>query len=83
MFDAGLASSDDSEIFAEATRRQAVLITKDEDFLSIRSAAAKGACVVWLRIGNATNRVLIGWFAARFSMVLAALDMGEGIAEVR
>ena len=83
VFQVGLATADDPGIWTYAVSAQAVLITKDEDFLAIRSAAGTGPAVVWLRIGNATNRVLIGWFAARFPAVLAALGAGELIVEVR
>ena len=83
VLDAGLATADDPDIWTEVVRRQAVLITKDEDFLALRSAAPAGPSVVWQRIGNATNRALIGWFAARFPMIVAALEAGEGVIEVK
>jgi predicted nuclease of predicted toxin-antitoxin system len=73
VFDAGLASADDPDVWSETVRRNAVLITKDENFLAIRSASRDGPSVVWLRIGNATNRALIDWLAPRFPAILAAL----------
>ena len=83
VFDVGLVSAEDPGIWAFAVSSQAILVTKDEDFLTIRAMSANGPAVVWLRIGNATNRVLIDWFAKRFATILAALASGEGIVEVR
>lgn len=83
VFDVGLASAEDPDIWALAVSSHAVLVTKDEDFLTIRAMSAHGPSVVWLRIGNATNRALIDWFAKRFGSVLAALAAGQGIVEMR
>ena len=83
VLDAGLTAAEDHDIWALAVRSGAILITKDEDFLAIRSRTASGPAVVWLRIGNATNRVLIGWFSTRFASVMAALMDGASVVEVR
>jgi hypothetical protein len=37
---------------------------------------------VWVRIGNATRRVLVARFAAVFPRVLAALERGETIVQI-
>ena len=83
VFDLGLADAEDLQIWSHAAKTQFVLITKDEDFLTVRSSLPDEPSVVWLRIGNATNRVLIDWFAKRFPAVLAALHAGEVFVEVR
>jgi predicted nuclease of predicted toxin-antitoxin system len=83
VFEANLTASDDSEIWAHAVRSNVVLITKDEDFLAIRLTGQVGTPVVWLRIGNATNRALLVWLAPRFGGVLSSLAGGELVVEVR
>ena len=81
--DAGLTRADDPVIWAHAVHHEAILVTKDEDFLYLRASQPGRSAVVWLRIGNATNAALVAWFAPRFANVLAALDAGEAIVEVR
>ena len=78
-----LATAEDPAIWLHAVATHAALITKDADLLAIRINAAAGPAVIWLRIGNATNRNLIGWFARRFPAVIDALLAGESIVEVR
>jgi predicted nuclease of predicted toxin-antitoxin system len=82
VFDRGLTNADDPVIWAYAVQFQLILITKDEDFLAIRVTSG-GPAVVWLRIGNATNRALLKWFAPRFPAILAALAANEPVVEVR
>lgn len=79
----GLERADDTVVWAHAVKSHSILITKDEDFLSIRLQSSDGPAVVWLRIGNATNRNLISWIETRFELVVAALQAGEKIIEVR
>ncbi len=83
VLDVGLAGADDQEIWLDAVAKDAVLITKDEDFLAVRARSPGGPAVIWLRIGNATNRRLLTWFAVRFPSILASVEAGDGIIEVR
>ena len=58
-----------------------ILLTKDDDFaLRFRQ---EGLRIVWLRIGNASNRVLIAWLESRWPEVEQALSAGERMVEVR
>ena len=83
VFDLNLADAGDTAIWAKANELGAVLITKDEDFVLIREHAGAGSAVVWLRVGNAVNRVLIGRFETALPAIPAALDAGESVIEVR
>jgi predicted nuclease of predicted toxin-antitoxin system len=80
--DLGMQSARDHEIWQQASASGAVLVSKDEDFVTMRALRRDGPAVVWVRIGNATRRVLIARFAAAFSRVLAALDRGETIVQI-
>jgi predicted nuclease of predicted toxin-antitoxin system len=82
VFDHNLASAIDGTIWKLATATGAVLVTKDEDFVFLREQTDGGPAVVWLRIGNATNRVLLPWFAQRFPAIERALNAGEILVEV-
>ena len=58
-----------------------VIVTKDEDFAFFH--ATEGLQILWLRIGNASNRNLTAWLAPRWEEIVAALTAGELIIEVR
>lgn len=61
----------------------AIIVTKDEDFARRRVLADDGPQVVWLRIGNTRRQALLSWFAGMFPRVIAALDHGWTLVEVR
>lgn len=77
----GMVGAPDSAIADLAEREALVLVTKDEDFLYLR--LPRRFAVVWLRIGNATNRALEQWLSPRWSAVIRALSSGEMLVEVR
>jgi len=79
----GMRHADDGTIWAYALRNGCILITKDEDFAR-RSAQSKQApVIVWLRMGNATNRVLLAWFGPKLPGVISLLAEGHRLIEVR
>lgn len=51
--------------------------------MDIRARAEHGPAVCWLRIGNSTNPFLIQWFEARLGQLVAGIDGGETIIELR
>ena len=57
--DLGLERAADREIWARARDSGSVIITKDEDFLTLRVLQPSGPAVVWIRIGNTTRDALI------------------------
>lgn len=79
----GLADGEDRDIWRQAVADDAVLLTKDEDFVAIRQSAERGPPVCWLRIGNAANPALLAWFEPVFPGLIAALERGETLIEVR
>jgi len=60
----------------------AVLVTKDEDFVLMRALDADGPAVVWVRIGNTTKRALRQRFSEQFPTIVAALERGDTIVEI-
>lgn len=81
--DAGLRDSDDGSIWHFATTGAWIVITKDEDFVA-RCLDEPGApAVVWLRIGNCTNRVLFAWLEPLLPQITRRLQAGERLLEVR
>lgn len=79
--DLGLLAASDREIAAWAETEDAIVVSKDEDFLVLR--LPDRFAFVWLRCGNCTNRVLIRWIEARWDRLLMLLEQGERMVEVR
>ena len=71
----------DADIAACAVAEGLVLVTKDDDF-ALRHPPG-GYNLVWLRCGNITNRALRAWLDERWEPLLAALETGETLIEVR
>ena len=61
----------------------AVTLTKDEDFATMRRLAESGPAIGWIRFGNATNRALKERLLPKLPAVIAALESGELLVEVR
>ena len=81
--DLGLRDAEDAEIWNHALSTGAVLITKDDDFPRRAQQTNTGPAIVWLRIGNATNQVLREWFMPQLPQILAWIQEGVRVLEVR
>ena len=55
----------------------------DEDFAERCMASIEAPVVIWLRIGNATNPELLNWFMPLLPAVLARIQAGDQLIEVR
>lgn len=80
--DAGLRESDDSVIWAHAQQTAAVILTKDEDFATRAKQQSEGPVIVWLRVGNTTNRVLRAWIELRLTGIVQLAAQGSRVVEV-
>lgn len=79
----GLASAKDMEICQYAAEHALVIVTKDEDFS--RQAIQPGAAiqVVWVRLGNCRKSILLAAFDSLLSSIVAALEAGDRLIEIR
>jgi predicted nuclease of predicted toxin-antitoxin system len=78
----GLASSDDRDLWQYAVTNAAIVITKDEDFVTIRALADSGPAVLWVRIGNTTKNELLKRFTLAWPRIVSALERGETVVEI-
>ena len=81
--DVGLRNAEDGPIWDYALNKGAIILTKDEDFAARSARELNCPIIVWLRIGNATNRILLQWWWPRWPQVLKLLDEGHRLIEVR
>lgn len=79
----GPRESDDGSIWNFAAAGDWTVITKDEDFVARCVGNASAPAVVWLRLGNCTNRVLFAWLEPFLPEILRRLNGGEKPIEVR
>ena len=81
--DAGLLESDDGSIFNFASSGNFTVITKDEDFATRCIGNPDAPAVVWLRLGNCTNRILFDWLKPFLPEIERRLSDGEKLIEMR
>ena len=62
---------------------QAVIISKDEDFVDRWLLSDKPVTVLWIRKGNCSNRTLMAWLQPLWPQVMKRLDEGEQLIELR
>lgn len=81
--DVGLREAEDSPIWHHALENQTILITKDEDFADRARQSRNAPVIVWLRVGNVSNRALRHWFVAQLPQILAWIEEGVRVVEIR
>lgn len=82
VFDLGLERSSGGEIWQLANQVDAVIVTKDEDFVRLAVTRSTAPQVLWLRMGNSTKRVLLAWLDRAWPSITDALRAGESVVEI-
>ncbi len=78
-----MKEADDTTIWHYALKHDAIVITKDDDFAKRFRQNKIAPCIVWLRIGNTSRKALLDWFKPLFPKVVALIEEGERLIEVR
>ncbi|MBF6183116.1 DUF5615 family PIN-like protein [Nocardia otitidiscaviarum] len=83
--DIGMTAASDHQVWEEAIRCGAAIVTKDEDFILIGRARPEppAPAVVWIRIGNCTRKALLEAVLPLWSTVDSMVESGERIVEIR
>lgn len=82
VLDFAYLQATDRAIWARALSTGATIVTKDRDFVTLRSMDPSGVPVVWVRIGNTMRRALLAAFARVIPDIERALASGETLVEV-
>lgn len=80
--DLGLRDAQDGEIFAAARAENAVIMTKDSDFIDLVCRLGSPPQILWITCGNVTNRNLKQLLSATLSDAWERLRQGEMIVEI-
>ena len=78
----GLSTASDGAIWAEVQRDNAVVISRDEDFVALARNPGS-ARLIWVRLGNCTNADLLARVEANWSELLDRLEAGDVLVELR
>ena len=70
-------------IWEHARAEQAVIISKDEDFVDRWLLSDQPVPLVWIRKGNCSNRALLGWLEPLWPDAVKRLEQGEKLGELR
>ncbi len=80
--DLRLRDAQDIEIFEAARVENAVIMTKDSDFIDLVCRLGSPPQILWITCGNVTNRNLQQLLNATLSDALERLRQGEVIVEI-
>ena len=78
----GLRDAKDREIYLAARQTQAIVMTKDSDFLALSQELGSPPQVVWITCGNTSNAVLQRILQRTLPQTLKLLTQGEPIVEI-
>lgn len=82
VVDAGLRDGSDAEIWAYASENDLVLISKDDDFVTLYSKTPS-ARLLWVRIWNCRRVFLLSVFREQWQRIQARFENGDLFVELR
>lgn len=77
----GSKAAKDSEIFEFARARDAIVITKDDDFVQLQNRFGPPPKIIWLTVGNTSNAFLKAIFETKLSLAIQILE-NESLVEI-
>lgn len=80
--DLSLRDAKDIEIFESAKLANAVIMTKDSDFIDLVCRLGPPPQILWITCGNVTNLNLRQLLSATLSTALEQIKQGEAIIEI-
>ena len=80
--DIGLRDAEDAEIFDAANEANAVVLTKDGDFVELLERKGSPPKIIWLTCGNTSETALREILRKQLATALAMLDAGEDLIEI-
>jgi predicted nuclease of predicted toxin-antitoxin system len=83
VLDIGLGSAGDTEVWDHAMKLGQIVVSKDEDFVTLANRPGDQGRLIWVRLGNCRNAALFAAFDQAYDGVVQALDAGTRIIEVR
>lgn len=82
VYDIGLGEASDRVIWNYATQKDAIIITKDEDFVTLSNVSSNAPPVVWVRVGNIGKQALLRWMVPMLTRIVSEIESGEKLIEI-
>ena len=79
----GLRDAEDEEIFIRGRAADAVVLTKDKDFVDLVSRLGPPPSVIWLWCGNTSEAELKLILSNRLELALNFISNGESLVEIQ
>jgi predicted nuclease of predicted toxin-antitoxin system len=80
--DLGLRDAHDEQIFAAARASDAIVLTKDSDFVGLLERYGSPPKVLWLTCGNTSEAALQQLLSRHLATALALFERGEDLVEI-
>jgi predicted nuclease of predicted toxin-antitoxin system len=80
--DIGLRDAEDSQIFFAARQNEAIVMSKDSDFVELVLRHGAPPQIIWITCGNTSNSRLQEILTAAWPTVVQLLAAGEKLVEV-
>jgi predicted nuclease of predicted toxin-antitoxin system len=81
--DLGLREARDRKIFLAAREADALILTKDADFVQLLETHGPPPCILWLTSGNTSTARVREVLATNWTRILEWLAAGEALIELR
>lgn len=82
IIDLGLRDAEDLDIFGAAKEAGCVVMTKEQDFVTLLQRFGPPPQVIWLTCGNTSNRNLKTILEESLRDAVGLLEAGEAIVEI-
>lgn len=78
----GLRDAEDYEIFKVARKENAIILSKDEDFIRLNEQHGSLLKIIWLTCGNTSNEKLKQILSKTLIEAVKLLQGGEAVVEI-
>jgi len=78
-----LDEASDLEVWTRGVDEGWIIVSKDEDFVSLANRPGDTGRLIWVRLGNSRNYALLEAFTRIHDELVLAIESGQRIVEVR
>lgn len=79
----GLLDASDRTIFIKAKEAKAIIMSKDDDFLSLQKELGVPPNLIWVSCGNTSNQRMREVLAKHLVLALRLIAEGSEVIEIR
>ena len=77
-----LQNADDGEIFEAARKANAIIMSKDSDFLKLIDRFGAPPAIIWITCGNTSNQKMREVLGSSLEKAIELITSGEPIVEI-